>query len=55
MSNHSLDYWYDRITNTWIPDIPGTYTITAFIWDSVDNPVPLSPKMEITVLVTPTL
>ena len=55
MSNHSLGDRYDHIKKKWIPDMPGTYTITAFIWESIDNPVPLSPKMEKTVLVMPTV
>ena len=39
----------------WIPDTPGMYTVTALMWRSMDNPVPLSPKAEMTVFVTPTL
>ena len=38
----------------WVPDTPGMYTVTALMWESMDNPVPLSPKAEITVFVTPT-
>ena len=38
----------------WIPDTPGMYTVTALMWRSMDNPVPLSPTAKITVFVTPT-
>ena len=55
INKHSLNERSERVANLWIPDMPGTYTVTAFIWKSIDNPVPLSPKMETTVLVTPAL
>jgi hypothetical protein len=37
---------------SWIPDEPGNYTMAAFVWESIENPVPLSFKpvtMSITV------
>jgi hypothetical protein len=34
---------------SWIPDAPGTYTATAFVWESVDNPTALSPPVTTTV------
>jgi hypothetical protein len=34
---------------SWIPDAPGTYTATAFVWESVDNPTALSPPVKTTV------
>ena len=55
MSNHSLNQGSKHVTNIWIPDMPGTYTVTIFVWESIDNPVPLSPQMVRTVLVTPAL
>jgi hypothetical protein len=30
---------------SWIPDAPGTYDATAFVWESVDNPTALSPPV----------
>ena len=30
---------------SWIPDAPGTYTATVFVWESVDNPTALSPPV----------
>ena len=36
---------------SWTPDMAGTYTVTAFVWESLDNPTALSPPIttEITV------
>ncbi|HXV66597.1 MAG TPA: hypothetical protein VD731_05195 [Nitrosopumilaceae archaeon] len=34
---------------SWIPTAPGTYTATAFVWESVDNPTALSPPVKTTV------
>ena len=34
---------------SWIPTEAGTYTATAFVWESVDNPTALSPPVSITV------
>ena len=53
MSNHLLNIHKEHVTIMWIPDMPGTYTVTVFIWESIDNPVPLSPKKEKTALVIP--
>lgn len=36
---------------SWIPTQAGTYTATAFVWESVDNPTALSPPVSTTVLV----
>jgi hypothetical protein len=30
---------------SWIPEIPGEYTAEIFVWESFDNPVPLSDKI----------
>ncbi len=36
---------------SWIPTQAGTYTATAFVWESVDNPTALSPPVSTTVIV----
>ena len=36
---------------SWIPTESGTYTATAFVWESVDNPTALSPPVSTTVSV----
>ena len=36
---------------SWIPTESGTYTVTAFVWESVDNPTALSPPVTIDVSV----
>ena len=36
---------------SWIPTNAGTYTATAFVWESVDNPTALSPPVSTTVSV----
>ena len=36
---------------SWIPDAAGTYSATAFVWESVDNPTALSPPVKTTVRV----
>ena len=36
---------------SWIPTDAGTYTATAFVWESIENPTALSPPLEITVSV----
>ena len=30
---------------SWIPENPGTYTVTIFVWESIDNPDALSPPL----------
>ena len=30
---------------SWIPEYPGTYTVTIFVWESIDNPEALSPPL----------
>ena len=37
---------------SWIPTEAGTFTVTAFVWESVDNPTALSPPATITVSVS---
>jgi len=37
---------------SWIPEESGTYTVTAFVWESVDNPTALSPPISTTVNVS---
>jgi len=34
-----------RPQQSWIPENPGEYTVEIFIWESVANPVPLSPPL----------
>ncbi len=34
---------------SWLPTEVGTYTVTAFVWESVDNPTALSPPVSTTV------
>jgi len=34
---------------SWIPTNSGTYTATAFVWESVDNPTALSPTVTVTI------
>jgi hypothetical protein len=36
---------------SWIPEQAGTYSATAFVWESVDNPTALSPPVSTTVTV----
>jgi len=36
---------------SWIPTDAGTYTATAFVWESVDNPTALSPPVSTTIIV----
>ena len=36
---------------SWIPTQAGTYTATAFVWESIDNPTALSPPVSVTVTV----
>ncbi len=38
---------------SWIPTNVGTYTATAFVWESVDNPTALSPPVSTTALSPP--
>lgn len=35
---------------SWIPLTSGTYTATAFVWESVDNPTALSPTVTVTAV-----
>ena len=36
---------------SWTPDMAGTYTATAFVWESLDNPTALSPPVSTTITV----
>jgi hypothetical protein len=36
---------------SWIPEIPGEYTAEIFVWESLDNPVPLSRKIVKAIIV----
>ena len=37
---------------SWIPENSGSYTATAFVWESVDNPTALSPPVSTTITVS---
>ena len=37
---------------SWIPTESGSYTATAFVWESVDNPTALSPPVSTTITVS---
>ncbi len=37
---------------SWIPTTSGSYTATAFVWESVDNPTALSPPVSTTISVS---
>ena len=36
-------------SQSWTPDAPGSYDVTVFVWESVDNPTALSPSLSIQV------
>jgi hypothetical protein len=36
---------------SWIPEGPGAFDVTAFVWESVDNPTALSPPQDISITV----
>lgn len=38
-------------TVSWIPEIPGTYSITTFFWESVNNPTALGPPVSMETIV----
>lgn len=38
-------------TLSWMPTEKGIYTATAFVWESLDNPTPLSPPISTTIKV----
>ena len=42
-----------KITSSvsWLPELPGSYTTTVFVWESLDNPTALSPPQSIKFLV----
>ena len=37
---------------SWIPENSGTFDVTAFVWESVDNPTALSPPVDTSITVT---
>ena len=41
-----------RPSVSWVPAEAGTYSATAFVWESADNPAALSPPVTSTVVVT---
>lgn len=34
---------------SWIPEKPGTYEATIFVWESIDNPTALSPTLSLRI------
>ena len=38
-------------SGSWTPTSVGTYTVTAFVWESIDNPTALSPPLTIDISV----
>jgi len=38
-------------SQSWIPQNPGTYTATLFVWESLDNPSALSPPLSLEITV----
>ena len=38
-------------SQSWIPQEPGTYTATLFVWESLDNPSALSPPLSLEIAV----
>ena len=38
-------------SQSWIPQIPGKYTATLFVWESLDNPSALSPPLSLEIAV----
>jgi hypothetical protein len=41
-----------KAAQSWIPDASGDYTVEIFVWESVDNPVALSPVRTTTISVS---
>jgi hypothetical protein len=37
---------------SWIPNAPGTYTATVFVWESIENPTALSPPVSVDIEVS---
>ena len=37
---------------SWTPTEAGTYDVTAFVWESVENPTALSPTSTMAIVVT---
>ena len=54
---HSLSWITGRLATgqtfspavSWIPETPGKYTATIFVWHSLDNPMALSPTLEFSI------
>ena len=39
-------------SSSWIPEREGKYTVTMFVWQSIDNPTALSPPVELEFIVS---
>lgn len=46
--NNSLN-----VSQSWIPQFPGTYDVETFVWDGIDGKIVLSPARRISVDVLP--
>ena len=42
-----------RPQQSWIPEKVGEYTVEIFVWETSNNPVPLSPPLTMKVIVEP--
>ena len=42
-----------NVSQSWIPDSPGTYDVEIFVWDSIEGQIILSPSRKISVDVLP--
>ncbi|MGH9922529.1 MAG: hypothetical protein ACRD38_07240 [Nitrososphaerales archaeon] len=40
-----------RVAQSWIPDLAGKYTVEVLVWDSIEQPSPLSPIKKFTATV----
>ncbi len=38
-----------KVSQSWIPDSPGTYNVEIFVWDSIEGQIILSPSRKISV------
>jgi hypothetical protein len=40
-----------KVAQSWIPDLSGKYVVEVFVWDSIEDPSPLSPIKKFTATV----
>jgi len=41
-----------KASQSWVPEQAGEYTVEVFVWESIENPVPLAPSKSVPVTVT---